>query len=470
MEETCKKSERGTIVIIALIVAAILMILSGYFLNSLITEIKITRSVIGSEKAYYLAEGGVNEAIKKLKNNDEWKGFTDPDLNPDSDGNYWSQSLRRDDFETGSYRVEVQNIRAGEAKIRAVGESPFMNNISKREIEVRVSKALDSPTEESPLFTGGAGSNIRIHGSDLVINDGNIFSNHNLLILSGSRLKLFNDENSEKLQGKLLATGNIQNVGGSDLEEYTALCSRNYCTEECLDCPPDEVSMPVVDFDSQRGLSFKSLAERDEDKEGCRVTCNPKDQPAYTCSEKCIFGREEFNQLLWEVGKEGELILRNEVTYITGSVELRGARKLDVRGALVADGSIEVGMRDDWRRQWQRDRGFSHIKVSGPDNTPSGLLSKKDIKFGSYALREESLIEGAIYAGDKVNLVGIPEKLIINGGILGRQIHFHSIQSGFEMNYDNELLLLGLGYIVGEAPVNPIFSPVIEVGHWEEVY
>jgi hypothetical protein len=207
-----------------------------------------------------------------------------------------------------------------------------------------------------------------------------------------------------------------------------------------------------------------------EDNNLCEIICNSGEEP-YQCSDQCVFSQNEFEDLLWEVGEGGSLDVKSKITYVEGSIDIKGGRELLMEGVLVADGSIDIGMNLDWRRRGDRDSGVSHIEITNPEkDRPSGLLSKRKINFGNYSLKENSAIEGVIYSGDKVRIIGIPQKLTISGGIIGRQLFFITLWEGLEINFDNELILNGLGYIIDEKPVKPVFSPLIEVDHWEEVY
>lgn len=462
--------EKGTIVIIASITTTILMILSAYFLNSLIVEMKMSESMNKAEKAYYLAEGGINEAIWKLKNNPEWEeNFINPEINPDSEGNFWSDSFIQTDLEGGSYEVEVKNSGLGQAQITSRAKAPFLGREAKREARVTVFKPLDSPTEEAVIFSGGSGSNVQISDTVLVISGGNIFSNHNLIIGGDSQISLFNDPDTQNLEGLILATQNINIQNRAELKDYEEICSKNICTDGCQSCPPEEATLPMVDFDSDSENSFYSRADRYQQEGSCSVYCQEEGGSNYECSDQCIFSSNDFEDLLWKVGEDGVLTLENEVTYVTGSIELRGARNLDVEGALIADGSIDLGMRSSWNRGGERSSGPSNIKVTQEDGA-AGILSKKKINFGNNSLNKKSVVEGVVYSGDQVNLSGISEKLVIEGGVIGRQLNLSSLREGLEINFDNELILYGLGYIIDDEVVEPTFSPVIEVDHWEEVY
>lgn len=462
--------EKGTIIIIAIIATAILMTLSAYLLNLLTTEIKLSDSATKAEKAYYLAESGINEAIWKLENDDEWaEKFVDPNLNPNLEGEYWSKTFKRE-LTSGSYEVTIQNISLGEAKITAVAKVPFRDKMARREAEATVFKSLDSPTDNSAVFSGGDGSNIHISHSNLTINNGNMSSGHNLLVSGNSTISLFDNNETEKLEGKVLSAQNV-NFDNADFKEYEAICSRNICSEKCDQCPPEESSIPAIDFDSEAESSFKSRAEKLERENQCNIVCNPKNKASYSCSNKCILSPKETEDLLWEVGEDGLLEINNRITYVNGGVELKGARSMRINGLLVADGTLDLGTRRKWIKNGVKHSGNSHLDVLNSEiNKPAGLISKKKINFGSYLFTEEASIEGVVYASDQVNLISISYPLTITGGIMGRQLHLSSIHEGVEINFNNKIILYGLGYMENGEVQEPVFSPVIEIDHWEEVY
>ncbi len=460
-------NEKGTVLIISTIIVAVLMAIGAYLLSSTVVETRISTSMEGAEKAYYLAESGINEAVWKLENDTEWNdNFISSNLNPDGEGNYWSDSITRS-VGGGSYEVVVENTAVGQAEITATATVPFMEREAKREVEVAVFRSIDGPTEDAAIFSGGrGGENIHIINSQVTINDGNLFSNHHITLSLGSSLAVYDDPDTEELEGKILATGFFSSSGGSEIINYNAICSRNECYEECEQCPPEDVSLPMVDFDSDEEDSFKSRAEGGSD---CSIVCHPEGGSPYQCSDECVLSSREFDDLLWEVGEKGKLVLENDITYVTGHVNLRGGRHLEVNGALVADGNITVGDNYSWISKGRRDEGFSHVETNYQDG-PSGLLSKGKISFGNYSFKEEGYIEGVVYAVNTVTMTGVPEKINIKGGFIGRKMDIISVTEGLEVTLDNEKIMYGLGYMIEGESTYPEFSPVIQIDHWEEVY
>ncbi len=464
-----KKEEKGTIVIISSIAVMILLALGAYFLNDIIVELKIAQSVESAERAYYLAESGINEAIWKLKNDNEWKeNFVAGGLNPDGDGNYWNDSFERE-MGGGTYEVEIINNDRGRGEIIATAEVPFLGRNARRKIKIMVFRGFESITEDGAIFSGGQGANININHSELTVNKGNLFSTHNLILTHGT-VEVHNDEERESLQGKILSGNNFLPNPHSDYQAE-AVCSANICDDVCQECPHPKISIPKVDFDSEDSDSFKSRAEVEEMNNNCSILCGNENDGFEECSNNCILSSEEFRNLLWDVGKEGTLILDNEITYVTGPIEVKGGRRLEVGGALISDGTLTVGEKLNWQREGREDEGVSHLEIKeGDPEKPVGILSKRKINFGEFSLKEELNFSGVIYAGDAINMVSVPQKMNITGGIISRKINLMSLQERLEVTLDNERINYGLGHMVNGSMIDPEFSSIIRIEHWEEVY
>lgn len=480
--------EEGQIVIIAFLTLIILLILGSYFLTFTLTESKISQSQVVGTKIYYLAEAGINEAIWKLKNDDTtsdgdpaWKSdFIDPSKNPYPDGTYWSATFSKTNVLGGSYTATVQNTVRGRGKVTAIATTTFSGGkVAQRVVKTTVFRGLAGPTQDGAVFSGGTSENIDINSTYLRIYNGNLFSNHNLDIKGGSIVEVYdNPDTPSVLEGQVLVNGNIL-LKDSTLNNCEVKCAKNECVQcpnnirnkKCKNCPPDSVSVPLIDFDSESSYSFKSRAQAAQNAGQCQVLCQKSGQSQYQCSNKCVFTVAEFDDLLWEVGQGGNLTLNNAVTYTTGSIELKGGRHLIINGALVADDNISIGESYFWTRQGKKQEGFSQITINQPTpTTPSGLLTKRKINFGLYSSFQDINIVGVIYANDETKLISVPKSFNVLGGIIARKLSFTSIWQWLNITLDNEKILYGLGYKIDSTPINPVYSPVIMVEHWEESY
>jgi len=475
------RRQKGTILLITFLAMSTLFILGSYLLVFTLTDFKISKSQESGIKTYYLAEAGINEAIWKLKNDDiisdgdsAWKlDFIDLNKNPYPDGSYWQASFSRD-FGNGSYTITIKNTTRGKGEIISTATLPLPESkTSRRIVKTTVFKALASPTENSAVFTGGPSENIDINFSNVEVDKGNLFSNNNLNISWGSIVRVYDDPDTEDiLEGQILAANNYNSSGTITAQ---AICAKNSCTPNCPDytpgeteCPPTPVSVPVVDFDSTNPYSFKSRAQAAENSGQCQALCN-----GTPCSNQCVYSANEFEDILWQTGQGGTLTLNNVITYITGSVDIKGGRYVIVNGSLVVDDNVYIGERYSWTRQGRKDSGFSQITVNSPgENLPSGILTKRKINFGLYCAFQEINITGVIYANDEIRIISVPTSFNVVGGIIGRKLSLTSMWQWLNIVLNNDIIIYGLGYKINDTPVSPdsTFSPVITIDHWEESY
>lgn len=461
IKKRAEKKERGAIIIIVFAVFGILLIMGAYFLNFIITESRLSKSQRIGTQTYYLAEAGVNEIVWKLKHDNEW---TQNFIQLPYCENFERELSR--EFSGGQYVVSIKNYACGRGEIISIATLPLgSGKTAQRKIKALVSRAFDSPNEYSSLFTDGPSENMAIYNTNLNVFEGNIYSNNKIDITGSSQVQV---------EKKALAIHDLSYPQGK--LSSLANCARNKCepdSQTCeyplkvqggtTGCPPDQSTLPAVDFDSNGSNSFKSRAQTIQNLGQCSVLCNGSQ-----CGNKCVYSSTEFDDLLWQVGQGGTLALNNKITYVTGQIELRGGRNLIINGSLVSDGKIDIGLAN----KWKNDTGLNKIRVIRPSsNSSSGLLSKQKIEIGQYASFPESLdIEGVIYTNQSVGINGIPSSTVdIRGGIIARKIDLNNL---FQINirFDNEIILYGLGYVIDGAYVPPEDSPVITIDHWEEQY
>jgi len=459
--------EKGEILIITILIMGLLLILANYFLTLTLTESRIFKSQTVSAQTYYLAEAGIAEAIWKLRNDPVWKDNfeTEP-------GCYtWSDEFLRENllFPNSSYRIQIQNTDCAKGQIIATSSLIFNNSQNaQRVVKVKVFKATGSLTGDAVIFSGGTSENIDIDASVLNVYDGNIFSNNNLNIGWFSDVNVFDNPLTQKTEGKTLAGNNI-NVSWTSSLDTTATCAKNVCQGDCIEegCPPDSISMPMIDFDSSDSNSYKSKAQSAQTNGECHILCN-----GVECSNKCVLTESDFKNLLWDVGEDGTLELDNEITYITGGMELKGGRRLLVNGILIADKTIDLGERYCWRNRWDVDCGYNQLTINDPgEGKPSGLLTKSKINIGLYSSFQDVEVTGLIYANDELRIVSIPHRFVLKGGMLARKIALTSVWSSFNLYLDNSIISEGVW--AGSLPpegASPPYSPVITIDHWEEAY
>lgn len=444
--------QRSFISIATLMIASALLLLAIYFLNFVLSEIRIVESHTKSVQAYYLAEAGVNEAIWKLKNDhqdeseDGDKAWADEFVTEPNCENF-SDSFTRDTnniFPNSSYTVSIQNTACakGEIVVTAYINLPNGSRIQ-RIVETKVFKPLNpSPTRDSAVFSGGETESINFLAGYMNIYKGNIFSNYNITLDLISTLRAYDDPETEDIEeGKVVAVNNIYKSLLSTIVS-TGRCAKNVCdpSQACVDagftCPPSPVSMPMIDFDSSDPNSYKSRAE----------------------ALGSVYTAQEFENLLWD---NPTYTLNSPVTYVTGPIELKGNQRLIVNGVLVADGSISVGEELCWYKslfQWRC--GNSRITVNHSEGNPSGILTKRNVEVGLFA--DQIDINGLLYAGDEFSLVSVPSVFNIVGGMVARDLNFVSIWQGLNITLNDDFIRETIG--------TPLYSPVIQIEHWEESY
>lgn len=435
--------EKGTLLILAVLVLGIMMLLGTYFLTFSLTEFRISESQKTATQTYYLAEAGINEAIWKLKNDPEWSNdFVTAPVCED-----WATSFERN-LPSGSYKVSIKNSSCGNGVVTATSSV----GSAKRRVETSVFKAQANPVSDFNIFTGGPSENMSIKFTDpLNIYGGDIFCNNNLNIKWSSKVNIDSDK-------KALVHQNLNVSGGSVLNATS--CAKNLCETGCEvgECPPSQIGMPQIDFDSASTTSYFKKAENSD--------CSFIRTDGKT---NCVFTPNEFEDLMWDNYPTLSLP-SSTVSYVTGDVNIRAAQELTVRGVLAADRDINIGEDNCWNHPdppFSRC-GFCQLKIYRPgtpaDNEPAGILAKRKINLGSFAgFGSHALyMEGLIYAGAELDFSGAQALTEIHGGIAARKLSFNSMWNRIDMYLDSD--------VVEDTFSETFYSPLITVNHWEEEY
>lgn len=460
-------SEKGVIIIMASITLTLLLLLSFYFLNFTVSEFKISEHQVRATQVYYLAEAGLNEAIWKLKHDPVWNS----NFEEEPGCNDWSDSFSRSNilFPNSSYQVQIQNSDCARGQIISTAQLSLVDGrIVQRELKVKVFKTFGSLTQDSAIFSGGTSENVSIQFSNINMYNGNLFSNKNLDIKYFSTVAIYdNPETPEVLEGKVLAVGNINEVASTI--NSTAICSKDTCEGDCLEegCPPSSADMPGINFNLEDTDSYYSRAQILQSNLECSVLCNGEQ-----CATDCIYTPDDFENLLWQVGEGGTLILNNEITYVTGVMNIKGGRSIIVNGILIADGIVNIGERYCWTKQGDKDCGYNQITINDLGlGKPSGLLTQSKINFGLYSSSQDINITGLVYAYDEMKIVSMPNSFNITGGILARKISFTSAWLPVNIYLDN-IIISEAVWGGSEPPLESDlpYSPVVTIEHWEETY
>lgn len=449
---------KGTVIIITFVVLMALLLLGVYFLTFTLTEARISRSQEAGARTYYLAEAGINEAIWKLKNDDTWK------TNFETDPNWLPPDLYRD-FGGGSYTVTVENLERGRAKISTISTFPVSNGIAQRIVRTEVYRATGSLIYKNAFFTGGSSENIAITNSRMKIDKGNLFSNNHLHIKGDSLVEVYDDPATEddpetpniieNLEGQVLVVKGLK-ITDSTLNSCEVKCDE----DECLVCTGCTVCPNQADWCGDAN-NYPVL-----EQEVPSVDIISSDPNSFASRAQVTYSASDFEDLLEGVGDGGTLTLNDEITYITGTVNLEGDRYLVINGILVVDGAIYIGTRGD---------DFFQLTINRPSTTsPSGLLATGNIEFGEHSFLTN--IQGVIYTPGKIDIEEVADSFDLEGGIIGRKLTVDNVNdclaaTCLNITLNDDIIEYGLGYKIDEIWMGqPDFSPTIIIDHWEESY
>ena len=441
---------KGSILLLTILVLSVLTVLASYFMSFTITGSHMAKSYELSAKSYYLAESGLAEAIYKLKNDPIWKNaFETLPTEQDPLCSVWAISPleRPSAFGPGAgYNVVINNLGCAQAEIISTGEIILGDSVGRKVVKIEVYKAMASPLIQYGLFTGGSSENIEINSvNPLRIHNGSLFSN-NLLKVKGA--------SSVFVDNKALAAGNILVDWGSSLSATT--CSANLCEAGCAsdECPPGNVSVPGLDFNSTSATSYYSRAVQSD--------CSSARMDGKI---NCVFTPAEFEKMLWDNYPELSLP-SGQVVYVTGDANIQAGQDLIINGVLAANRDINLGANLCWSRpEFPFVRcGNTRVALSRPSGGLSGLLAQRKINtgmwlgFGGAALN----VEGLIYAGDEAKFASVGATITVRGAVVARKVIFSSLWNNVDIYLEPD--------IVAAAFLGSEYSPIATIDHWEERY
>lgn len=448
-------NEKGVVLILCLACLAVLVFLAGYLLSFALTGAKMAQAQEAGLKTYYLAEAGVAEAIFKLQNDVVWKDAfeTLPTILDPACSSWLIAPFTRNDvlFPGASYTITINNLGCAKAEIEVLATGEFMRgSVSQRLVKVKVFKAMGQALSDYGVFLGGSSENLKISFTNpLKVFNGSLFSNKAVRIENLSYVEVDN---------KALAGQDISLSGFSQL--IATSCASNICEEGCeeTECPPENVSMPALDFDSEEAGSYLNKAGASD--------CSSLRSDGKT---NCLFTTSEFEKVMWDNYPDLSLPIGATV-YITGDFNLRAGQNLIVNGVLAADRDINLGEDFCWTTAWPPfvRCGLSRLQVIRPgtpeDNLPSGVLAKRKLNTGSWLndLGAALNIQGLLYSGDEMRLSSILGSVVVQGAIAARKMTFSSIWGGVNIYLDAD--------VVNDTFTITAYSPIITIEHWEEEY
>lgn len=285
---TLIKQYKGFALLAVVTVLGVLLLLTGYFMEQSIGEIKISKSEVMVNKSYYLSEAGANEAVYKLKNDATWKAnFLNGTLNN-------TTSTRNNVFDAnGSYTIAATSISPGTADVVVTATYTMGAKQSKRVIKTRLSRATGSGINwHQSVYSGGGGGNngyLNVE-RNCTVTDGTLHANQNFKV-KGATLNIYN--------GVVSSSDNIiENSGGKIMLHNS---TRNDDAEE--------INMPSLDIDSASLTSLKNRANQ-------------------------VYTSTQFRDL-----PSGTIL--NGITFVTGNAVWTD-KNLTINGMLVSSGDINI--------------------------------------------------------------------------------------------------------------------------------
>jgi len=395
-----KKNSRGFVLIAAMLAMAAIAVLAFFVSSFTVTENKISVTQSNSLKAYYLAESGIADGINRIKNDPTWKdGFEN---NPSWNHTY----VKTDAFYPGSsYTINIANTGPATGIITATGNYVVGSKTSRRVVKAAVFKAMggSNPLPEISFYNDGP---LQLSRGNLTVLNGGIFSNDGMV---------FNVDANINIEGTTTAVGNINGV---------VIDCVDYVDKHCSPLP-EPILMPSVSFD------------------------DPDDPNSLKARASQVYSEAQFEELL----ANNQDITLNGITYVTGDIFISGSRQLTINGALVADGSINLGVKNG-------DDAIVLTANSLSSTTPTGLFAKDSIVFNANS--DIQINHGVIYTDGDFNVwVKAFVNITVEGGILCRGSNIDS-NSYIQITLDP--------WAVGSALSSFEYSPIVTVDHWEEEY
>lgn len=399
-----------TIILVTLIITSVLFIVT-YILSYSITEQSISNSQNLGEDAYYLAEAGIDYMVWMIKHDS-------PSMYDFEHNAAWATSTTKSDpFGTGvgEFTVNLQNSELAHGTITSAGVVTKNGKTAQRVVKTFIYKAIGQSGIGNNA--GYADGNIGISNSIVNFYNGSAHSNNVFDINNSSMVHVFSD---------LEAVGNYIVSGSSVVTIDGTVYSQNY--------PPgaSEIVMPAVDFNSSSTDSLINKAD-------------------------IIYTATDFDNLM---KANQNLVINNNIIYVTGDVELKGAQTITITsGLLVAERDFTVGFKSKWGSR----EGPSNLYINHASGTPSGVFAGRHINFQQYTGTVN--VKGVIYANDQLNVLNLDPSTAsfdIRGGLVSRKLTITSCWEPVNIVHDNEILIDS----IGAAST----SPTIIVEHWEEEY
>ncbi len=401
------RSRKGAALVMTMMVISALLFMALYFLNFSTTEKKITNIQTKGVDAYYLAEAGINEMVWLIQNDATYKNNfeTIPD---------WTTSFTRNTpfgNANESYTVTITNSGLAQGEIVSVGSITNVDgSITKRTVKTFVYRALGDPDiGTNAIYANG---NINITGSIVNFYNGGAHSNNNFVVSGNAQVYI--EQDLEAVNRYIKSSSATATIGGN-------IYAINY--------PPaaDVIDMPAVDFNSTSSSSFLNRAD-------------------------VVYDSITFNNL---INASSTLTLNDDITYVSGDVNLPEGKSLIINGLLVIDGDFTVGA------NVAGNHPNSNLLIHYATGTPAGVLVSGDMYFKNQTGIVN--VRGVLYANDILNINNVNASLfIVRGAMIARKFTISSSWIPIDIYYDSSIIINTLN--------NASTSPTLIVDHWEEEY
>jgi hypothetical protein len=370
------KEEKGVIILLSFLSMGVLSLLAVHFISFTLTESDMSESESVSNKSYYLAEAGINDAIWELNNN---SGLREDFLNGNLSSN--DDIVRTGVFgdENSSYEVSFLSAAPGEAEIMATSTYNMGDSQAQRVIKTYINKATGSAVDwDCAVFSGLKGNekdgDINITGSSANINvsGGRFHANSDLDLTGSSVVITVND-------GGLTAGGEINIKEGSS----EVILNNSY-----QEFPTSTIDMPPIDFDAWKE----------------RAT-------------------QEFSSSQFESLPSGSVL--NGIIYVSNSVGLSGSSyNLTVNGVLIIDGYLKLS------------GSQINLDINYTEEYGGGLLVNGNLKVSSSDASVN--VEGLIYTSKEFRMSGSSIYMDCTGAIISSNIKMSGSNTDMDIVFKPE--------------------------------
>ncbi|MFH0864177.1 MAG: pilus assembly PilX N-terminal domain-containing protein [Candidatus Gottesmanbacteria bacterium] len=438
------RNQTGQAAILLIFALGLIIVLIGLSLIKTGTlESLMSRSEIGSTKAFYIANAGVEKAYSLIKNDTYTSPFP---LN----------------LESGSAQVSVTDN--GNRKIiesRGTTQGTSANFTRKLIVTLQKTSGLDYA-----VHAGSGGFELDVNSLITGKNgaSGNVYSNGDIMGKSsahsdGHCIKNKENEAGSVIEGSVTAVGNIikykggdgvcveQSLSANDLKECYVVGLRSGVNIDNDNCPSAAIEPPVI-LNTPPPVIKLPLMGEDEVIADIKTTPFPNDCTlgGHITSEDCSFGSNKIGPLIIKGGltiESNTNVIFSGPVYIQGNLTIKSHVNISmdqtnpacISQMIITTGSISIA---------------SYVNIGNQSCDPSGkaflLFISKQVASGSDICQDPTISLSSntdtvlFYTND--GCINIASKLDVHGTILGKKIH---VSSNSTIEYDPDLKFADFG-------------------------